>query len=276
MRRLAVPALAFLAACSQQAQEDQLANAPASNTATPEAPLNPPAPGELGGLPDDRTPVPEGPIDPKSPQGAGQVLQTYFALIEAGKTADAGKLWSNDDAKADFAARLANYREVHANIGAPGRMEGAAGSSYVDFPVQLYGRLKGGQEFNARGSMTLRRVNDVPGSTTEQRKWRIYKADFAATPTPATYRFVGRWATGVGNCSTRAWRFTADRLKTPAGSVCRFRKVSEVPGGYDIAAQCTAEGPPVNDTLELRFAESAKALLFESKSIADAGLVRCP
>jgi len=28
--------------------------------------------------------------------------------------------------------------------------------------------------------MTLRRVNDVDGSTAEQRKWHIYKADFAA------------------------------------------------------------------------------------------------
>jgi hypothetical protein len=28
--------------------------------------------------------------------------------------------------------------------------------------------------------MTLRRVNDVDGSTAEQRKWHIYKADFPA------------------------------------------------------------------------------------------------
>ncbi len=58
-------------------------------------------------------------------------------------------------------------------------MEGAAGSSYVDYTVQLYGRLKDGKEFKSRGTMTLRRVNDVPGSTQEQRKWHIYKADFS-------------------------------------------------------------------------------------------------
>lgn len=274
MKRLAIP-LALLAACTQQNHQDQLSNTFESNTAASEEPLSPPAPGEVGGLPDDRAPVAEGPIDPRSPQGAGQVLQTYFALLEAGKTVEAGGLWSNDSGKAEFDARLANYREIHANIGAPGEPEGAAGSSYVEIPVQLYGRLKDGKEFNARGSMTLRRVNDVPGSTAEQRKWRIYQAEFPAAAAPASYRFVGRWATDAGNCSTRAWRFTADRLMTPAGSVCRFRQVSEVPGGYDIAARCTAEGPPMNDTLELRFAESAKALLFESKSIADAGLVRC-
>jgi hypothetical protein len=179
MKRFALPAL-FLAACSQQTPQDEVANAPetnlpATNTPAPEAPLNPPAPGEPGGLPDDRTPVSEGPIDPKSPQGAGQVLQTYFALVEQGKTTEANKLWSDGAEKLD----LSKYKEVHANIGGPGDMEGAAGSSYVDYPVQLYGRLKDGKEFNLRGTMTLRRVNDVPGSTEEQRKWHIYQTDFS-------------------------------------------------------------------------------------------------
>jgi hypothetical protein len=51
--------------------------------------------------------------------------------------------------------------------------------------------------------------------------------------------------------------------------------VSEVPGGYDVKAMCTAEGPPTADTLQIRFAESAKAMLFNSKVIADTGLVFC-
>jgi len=151
-----------------------------TNDATPKAPLNPPAPGEPGGLPDDRTPVSEGKIDPKSGQGAGQVLQSYFALLESDRRTQAGRLWSNSAEKAKFDARLAKYSETHANIGKPGDPEGAAGSIYVDVPVQLYGRLKDGKEFNARGTMTLRRVNDVDGSTAEQRKWHITKADFPA------------------------------------------------------------------------------------------------
>jgi hypothetical protein len=172
-------ALLVLAACSQQApRADADINAVETNLPAtmpgPEAPLSPPAPGEPGGLPDDRTPVSEGPIDPKSAQGAGQVLQTYFALAEQGKFAEADKAWSDGAAKLD----LAKYKEVHANIGGPGDMEGAAGSSYVDFPVQLYGRTKDGKKFNSRGTMTLRRVNDVDGSTAEQRKWHIAKAEF--------------------------------------------------------------------------------------------------
>ena len=142
------------------------------------APLNTPAPGEPGGLPDDATPIAEAPIDVNSAQGAAQVLQHYFALLESGKSAETDALWSDSGTPAEFGGRLAKYREVHANIGAPGHLEGAAGSIYVDVPVQLYGRLQDGKKFNARGTMTLRRVNDVPGSTEEQRKWRIYRADF--------------------------------------------------------------------------------------------------
>ena len=176
----AAAALLALAACSQQqvSPQNDVANTadvdlPATMPA-PEAPLSPPPPGQPGGLPDDRTPVSEGKIDPKSTQGAGQVLQSYFALSEQGKFAEANKLWSDGATRLD----LAKYKEVHGNIGGPGEMEGAAGSSYVDYPVQIYGRARDGKEFNLRGTMTLRRVNDVPGSTDEQRKWHITKAEF--------------------------------------------------------------------------------------------------
>jgi hypothetical protein len=88
-------------------------------------------------------------------------------------------------------------------------------------------------------------------------------------------RFVGRWAAEEGLCADTAWRFTARELHTPAGSVCRFTEVREVPGGYDIEARCTAEAPERDDQLRLRFPESAGGMLFESESIADAGLVSC-
>lgn len=88
-------------------------------------------------------------------------------------------------------------------------------------------------------------------------------------------RFVGLWAAEARLCADTAWRFTRDGLETPAGSVCRFDEVREVRDGYDIAASCTAEAPERNDMIRLRFPESAGGMLFESDSIADAGLVRC-
>jgi hypothetical protein len=94
-------------------------------------------------------------------------------------------------------------------------------------------------------------------------------------PAETAMRFVGSWAAEAGRCTDQAWRFTLTSLKTPAGSVCRFSDGKPVPGGYDIAARCTAEGPPQDDVIRLRFAESAQAMMFESDSIADAGLVHC-
>jgi len=49
-------------------------------------------------------------------------------------------------------------------------------------PFRLYGKLKNGAPFNLVGPVTLRRVNDVPGSTEEQRRWHIAKSELAARP----------------------------------------------------------------------------------------------
>jgi hypothetical protein len=144
-------------------------------------------PGEPGGLPDDRAPVPEGTIDPKSAQGAGQLLQRYGGLIEQRRFAAAYRLWSDNGrasglTEAEFVAAYNRYAEVHSEVGTPGPMEGAAGSAYVDIPFRLYGKLKQGGPFNAVGTVTLRRVNDVPGSTEHQRRWHIYKSELDELP----------------------------------------------------------------------------------------------
>jgi len=134
------------------------------------APLEPAQPGEPGGLPDDRTPLAEGPIDPRSEQDAGQVVQRFFALLEAGRSDEVRGLLNPG---AVLPPLLTSAREVHANIGAPGRAEGAAGSLYVEVPVQVYGRGADGAAIDRRGTAVLRRVNDVPGSTPAQRRWHI-------------------------------------------------------------------------------------------------------
>jgi hypothetical protein len=142
-------------------------------------PLIPPAPGTPGGLPDDRTPIAEGRIDPKSAQGAAQVVEGYYALLEQRRFDDAQDLWREgsvaaEESDARFAARFRGFSEIHANIGAPADPEGAAGSSYVTVPVQVYGRLTAnGKPFYALRQVTLVRVNDVPGSSKEDRRWHI-------------------------------------------------------------------------------------------------------
>ncbi|QAY77810.1 hypothetical protein [Sphingosinicella sp. BN140058] len=175
------------AARSREPAADEPRNYVAEANTAAFPPVEPPAPGTPGGLPDDRTPVSEAPFTETSAQGAANVVQTYFAMIEGGKYGDAWRLWS-DGGKASgmtrdaFAASFAKYAEYHAQIGAPGAIEGAAGSLYVEVPVVVYGRLKSGAEVHMNGPVTLRRVNDVDGSTAEQRKWHI--ASTALKPRP--------------------------------------------------------------------------------------------
>jgi hypothetical protein len=180
----AVPVL--LAACGPAPSSPPPASSPPPPPSQPapppsnQAPVEPIPPGQPGGLPDNRTPLPEGPIDPKSAQGAAQVVQSYFALIGEKKYAEAWKLWGGDGQDSgmnaeQFAASFAAFSQYDAQIGGPGEMEGAAGSSYVDVPVQVYGRTPAGAPFHRLGTVTLRRVNDVPGSSEAQRQWRIYR-----------------------------------------------------------------------------------------------------
>ncbi len=155
-------------------------NAPAISpvpTASP-GPVEPAEPGTPGGLPKSGV-VSEAPFTPDSAQGAANVVQTYFALLEEGKYRQARALW-DDGGKASgmdeaaFAASFAGYSEYHAQIGAPGEIDAGAGQRHVTVPVQLYGRLKANAApFHARGDVVLHRVGDIDGATAEQKAWHI-------------------------------------------------------------------------------------------------------
>lgn len=145
---------------------------------TPLPAVEPPAPGSPGGLPDDRRPVSEAPFSPTSAQGAAEVVQTYYARIGQKAYGEAWRLWSNGGQASNqtpeaFAKSFGRYAAYNAQVGAPGLAEGAVGSLYIEVPVVIYGRLMNGAELHQAGTATLRRVNDVDGSTPEQRLWRI-------------------------------------------------------------------------------------------------------
>ena len=191
MKRMIFASLLLLAACNSGAPIENKGtpvNAtvaigspvkPIANEAQPAVVPEPGSPGTEGGLPDDRTPLaePKGPIDPKSAEGAGQVVQLYAALIEQGKFAAADKAWRAGINQGPLApATLATFREVHGEVGKPHDQEGAMGSSFVQVPLRLYGLDKASKRFNFIGPLTLRRVNDVDGSTPEQRRWHIVQS----------------------------------------------------------------------------------------------------
>ncbi len=182
---------ALLAACSPQSDERNDLPAIAGAEVPPsegDQPQNsvPAAPGPANiAAANESGVVSEAPFSPTSAQGAANVVQTYYALIEARKYGEAHKRWAErpgDLADGTFADRFQPYAEYHAEVFAPGRIEGAAGSLYVTVPVRTYGRMKTGERFEEPAIVTLRRVNDVPGSTAEQRRWRIVKIDTPPRP----------------------------------------------------------------------------------------------
>jgi len=97
----------------------------------------------------------------------------------------------------------------------------------------------------------------------------------ALPPADAALRFVGTWASSKAECASKPWRFTADRLTVAGGPSCSFYKVTKAPGGYDIAAQCPTKEPIHTDLINVRFAESARAMLVESNAIKPTGLLYC-
>lgn len=120
-------------------------------------------------------------IDPESPRGAKRVAETYFSFLEQRRAEQAYALWTGMGAGSGmdmerFAGGFDAYSDYRAEVGEPGRIEGAAGSLYIDIPVEISGRMAAdNSEFSRQGVITLKRSNDVPGATEEQRQWRIYE-----------------------------------------------------------------------------------------------------
>lgn len=130
------------------------------------------APGVRCGPQSEAPVAPPEPEAPGGAQAAATVVETYYALLESGRTSQAARLRIDG-----LAEDLRPYRTLSAQVGAPGPVEGAAGSLYVDVPVVTYGRLADGTEFHRSGKATLRRVSDVPGATAVQRTWRIDRVE---------------------------------------------------------------------------------------------------
>jgi hypothetical protein len=72
---------------------------------------------------------------------------------------------------------------------------------------------------------------------------------------------VGRWAAASLGCEQPAWRFEAQRVSTQGEVSCEFNDVQMTPTGYMIQASCTAQAPPTQETIQLSFAESARAMM---------------
>jgi hypothetical protein len=100
-----------------------------------------------------------------------RLLRYYVSAIRVGDWASGAKAWSldaqmtPDKLEAEFGGRAGPKLAV-----GKGDMEGAAGSLYYEAPLVVD---FGDGRPSKRGTIVLRRVNDVPGASEEQLNWRI-------------------------------------------------------------------------------------------------------
>lgn len=104
------------------------------------------------------------------------VVRRYYDAVSAHDYRRAYALWHGQRTYAAFVAGYRHTRSVRVRFVPPFDVEGAAGSSYADIPVKVDARLDDGRVQHFRGSYTLRRVNDIDGSTAAQRRWHIESA----------------------------------------------------------------------------------------------------
>jgi hypothetical protein len=144
-----------------------------------DADVLPPPDADLPAPPPDATQV-QAPAEP-TPADAAAVVQAYYAAIAAHQYPRAYALWSgggqaSGQTAQQFAAGFADTASVSVDVGAPGRVDAAAGSRYVEVPVALSATRRDGSVHRYAGAYTLRRAV-VDGATDEQRAWRIASAD---------------------------------------------------------------------------------------------------
>jgi hypothetical protein len=117
-------------------------------------------------------------VDPKSPEAAELLVTSFASLLNQGKLAEAYMLLGpGAPPRSDFDAHFSGYSHLKVTSGKAGQPEGAAGSIYIEVPLTISGTLKG-KRVDRSASAVLRRVNDVPGSTEEQRHWHIERIDW--------------------------------------------------------------------------------------------------
>lgn len=114
------------------------------------------------------------------------VIAQYYEAINAHDYQKAFSLWGDSGRSSgqsfdEFREGFANTASVEVRIGTRGRIEGAAGSQYVEIPVEIAAETIGGHSERFAGTYTLRRAM-VEGATEAQRRWHIYSADIERCP----------------------------------------------------------------------------------------------
>jgi len=110
-----------------------------------------------------------------------RVIRRYYEAINRREYRSAYLLWGDSGRASgksfeEFRTGYGDTDSVGVVIGEPGRVEGAAGSRFVEVPVTIRAWTGSGAEQHFAGSYVLRRTV-VDGATEAQRQWHIYSAE---------------------------------------------------------------------------------------------------
>lgn len=130
----------------------------------------------------------EGTVEKADASAARRVLQKYYADIEAGEYRRAYERWGDGGRSShqtfdEFRTGFAHTAHVEVQFRPAGRVEGAAGSRFVEIPVVILAISDSGAAQRFEGSYTLRRVV-VDGATAAQRRWHLYDAEIRPARSP--------------------------------------------------------------------------------------------
>lgn len=179
----AIFALALCAGLASCTQDQQAVDKPVPEaiTETPTAAVMPPPrvnePTAASSLTENDAP---------SATEARQVVVDYYDAINARDYRKAYGLWSEDGAASGqsfehFSGGYDNTESVDATVGEAADEEGAAGSRYINVPVELQSRLYNGTTRIYKGRFTLRAVV-ADGATEAQQHWHLASAEMQRIP----------------------------------------------------------------------------------------------
>lgn len=111
-------------------------------------------------------------------ESAAEVLRRYYRLIESGRYSEAWAMRSASKAgSAEFARNFAAYESYRVTVGTPTEPVEAGGWAFVEVPIMITGRMKGGEPFGSAGSISMRRAAGAPGAAARQRGWHIFTGE---------------------------------------------------------------------------------------------------
>jgi len=116
---------------------------------------------------------------PSTAEDAVQLIRNYYRWINEKKYPGAFNIWekredgnaANGQSFETFESGFSDTASVSVEIGAPGEIEGAAGSNYIEIPVVISATSTDGSQQEFAGTYTMR-----SSSMADDKSWYIHSA----------------------------------------------------------------------------------------------------